>query len=83
MSFYTLLSTSRSFLELNLTDNAIGDSGIMELAKLFTENASKLMKLNLSNVCCTSSSIGKLLFSIKSNNFLTHLTLDGNDLSGQ
>ena len=70
-------------MELNLTDNAIGDSGIMELAKLFTENASKLMKLNLINIGCTSSSIGKLLFSIKSNNFLAHLTLDGNDLSGQ
>ncbi len=81
-SLATMLAMSKTFIELNLTDNAIGDSGIIELAKIFTENASKLMKLNISNIGCTAHSIGKLFFSIKSNNFLTHLTLDGNDLSG-
>lgn len=45
-----MLSTSKTLLELNLSDNPIGDLGIDELTKIFTENASRLMKLNLSNI---------------------------------
>lgn len=68
---------------MNLSDNHIGDSGISELARIFTDNAPRLIKLTLANVNATSTSIGKLLYSLKSNNFLTHLNLENNDLSGQ
>ena len=54
MCFNEILSQSKMILEINLSDNKIGDLGIDELCKMFTENASRLMKLYLSNISATS-----------------------------
>jgi Leucine-rich repeat (LRR) protein len=45
---------SRVLRELNLSQNKIGDAGVLEIAKVFQENSSCLMKLDLSNCGLTS-----------------------------
>ena len=37
----------------------------------------------MSNTSVTSVSVGKLFFALKNNNYLSHLNLENNDLSGQ
>jgi Ran GTPase-activating protein (RanGAP) involved in mRNA processing and transport len=69
-------------LELNLSSNKIGDQGVEDLTKVFHQNVSCLMKLDLSNCGITCSSIGKLFYSLKSNNFLKYLNLESNDFNG-
>lgn len=51
------------------------------MTKIFSENASRLNRLNLTNCSLTSKTIGKLFFALKNNNFMTDLILDHNDLS--
>ena len=37
-----MLSLSKNLVELKLSENKLGDAGIEELTKLFTENACRL-----------------------------------------
>jgi hypothetical protein len=39
------------------------------------------MRLHLANIGASAQSVGRMFFALKSNNFMTHLTLDGNDMS--
>lgn len=80
--FSQMLSQSKAIQELDLSDNNLGDPGMEEIARIYQQNANRLMKITLKNIQATSVSVGKLFFALKGNNFLTQLNLENNDLSG-
>lgn len=73
------LESSSSLVMLNISENKIGDAGIELLSKAFNEGKSRLNKLYLAHVHGTAAGLKTLFSAIKSNQHLTHLTLDGND----
>ena len=81
-SLVSYIRCSKHLMELNLSYNKIGDTGGEELAKIFQENSSLLMKVDLSACELTARSVSKLFFALKSNNFLKYMNLNGNNLSG-
>jgi Ran GTPase-activating protein (RanGAP) involved in mRNA processing and transport len=73
------LESSSSLIMLNISENKIGDEGIELLSKAFNEGKSRLNKLNLSHINGTAAGFKTLFMALRSNQHLTHLTLDGND----
>lgn len=76
----TLLDISSSMVMLNLSENKIGDEGIDLLSKAFNEGKSRLSKLNISSVGGTVYGLRTLFTALRSNQHLTHLTINGNNL---
>ncbi len=65
---------------LNLSENKLGDEGIDLLSKAFNEGKSRLSKLNISSVGGTVYGLRTLFTALRSNQHLTHLIINGNNL---
>ena len=78
-SLGSLLDYTSCLVTLNLSENKLGDEGIELLSKAFDEGKSKLVRLYLGYVGATAVGFKTLFMSLKINQHLRHLTIDGND----
>lgn len=74
-----LLDSTSSLQMLNLSENRIGDDGVELMAKSFNEGKCRLAKLILSNISATAVGFKALFTALRSNQYLLHLNIDGND----
>ncbi|KAM6308975.1 LOW QUALITY PROTEIN: NACHT, LRR and PYD domains-containing protein 3-like [Aegotheles albertisi] len=75
-----VLHTSPSLMELDLTDNALGDVGVQRLSKGLRDPTCQLQILRLWNCGLTEKSCGALAEVLRTTPSLTELDLRGNDL---
>ncbi|XP_072894196.1 NACHT, LRR and PYD domains-containing protein 3-like isoform X2 [Hemitrygon akajei] len=74
------LSTNRSLTELDLTDNALGDSGVKLVSAALKNSECKIQKLGLTRVSLTDSGAEDLASALSTNRSLTELDLSDNKL---
>ncbi|XP_072131033.1 NACHT, LRR and PYD domains-containing protein 3-like [Mobula birostris] len=74
------LSTNPSLMELNLSGNKLGDSGVNLVSAALTNPECKMQKLRLDNVGLTDSGAEDLASALSTNPSLTELNLSGNKL---
>nr|XP_021325103.1 uncharacterized protein si:ch211-11p18.6 isoform X8 [Danio rerio] len=66
-------------IELNLSGNKLGDSGVEKICPLLKNTQCRLEKLNLSDCSITGKGYETLISALKSNSHLIELDLRGND----
>ena len=76
------LRKTRNLLELNLSNNRIGDCALTRLSEIFKDNSSRLQRLSLANCELTSASMSSFFIGVRSSTHLRSLNLSHNDLSG-
>ncbi|XP_055486672.1 NACHT, LRR and PYD domains-containing protein 12-like isoform X2 [Leucoraja erinacea] len=74
------LSTNHSLMELELTENKLGDSGVKLVSGALRKPDCKLQKLWLGRVGLTDSGAEDLVSALSTNHSLTELDLGGNGL---
>ncbi|KAI2650566.1 NLR family CARD domain-containing protein 3 [Labeo rohita] len=72
-------SNSSNLIELDLSENKLGNSGIEEICPLLENTQCILEKLKLSDCSITEEGYKTLASTLKSNSHLTELDLRGND----
>ncbi|XP_029797341.1 NACHT, LRR and PYD domains-containing protein 3 isoform X5 [Suricata suricatta] len=77
---FSVLSTSWNLTELNLSDNALGDPGIVVLCQMLQRPGCNIRRLWLMNTGLSSGCCPALSSVLSSNQRLTHLYLQGNAL---
>ena len=76
------LNSNRNLLELNLSNNKLGDTGLGRISEIFNDNKCHLQRLYLQNCEFTALGASQLFESIRLNSYLRNLNLSHNDLSG-
>ncbi|XP_078518912.1 ribonuclease inhibitor-like [Lissotriton helveticus] len=76
------LSSNRSLLDLDLSENKLGDAGATLLWEALKHPDTRLQKISLDNCGITSASCAALATSLRSNRSLLELTLNRNKLGG-
>ncbi|XP_059817093.1 NACHT, LRR and PYD domains-containing protein 3-like [Hypanus sabinus] len=74
------LSTNPSLMELDLSDNKLGDSGVKLVSAALRNPECKIQKLELYRIGLTGSGAGDLASALSTNPSLTELNLSGNEL---
>ncbi|XP_058616116.1 uncharacterized protein LOC131530060 isoform X2 [Onychostoma macrolepis] len=72
-------SNPSNLIELDLSGNEIGNSGVKKICPLLENTLCRLEKLKLSDCSITEEGYKTLTSSLKSNSHLTELDLKGND----
>ncbi|XDV28546.1 hypothetical protein PO909_031818 [Leuciscus waleckii] len=72
-------SNPSNLIELDLSENKLGNSGIKKICPLLENTQCRLEKLNLSGCSITEEGYKGLTSSLKSNSSLIELNLRGND----
>ncbi|XP_038656758.1 NACHT, LRR and PYD domains-containing protein 3-like isoform X2 [Scyliorhinus canicula] len=75
-----ILETNQSLIELNLSSNKLGDSGVKLLCEALRKPDCKIQKLELSAVSLTASCAEDLASTLHANSVLTVLNLSYNKL---
>ncbi|XP_055486371.1 NACHT, LRR and PYD domains-containing protein 3-like isoform X2 [Leucoraja erinacea] len=75
------LSTNCSLTELNIGDNALGDSGVKLVSAALRSFNCKIQRLGLNNVGLTDSGAEDLVSALSANPSLTELQLGNNSLT--
>ncbi|XP_041036626.1 NACHT, LRR and PYD domains-containing protein 12-like isoform X3 [Carcharodon carcharias] len=76
----SILNTNQSLIELNLSSNKLGDSGVKQLSAALRNPDCKIQKLVLMDVSLTSSCAEDLASTLSANPVLTALNLSYNKL---
>ncbi|XP_072891776.1 NACHT, LRR and PYD domains-containing protein 12-like [Hemitrygon akajei] len=76
----TALSTNSSLMELNLSGNKLGDSGVKLVSDALRNPECKIQKLGLRDVGLSDSSADDLIFALSTNPSLMELDLSVNKL---
>ncbi|XP_072892719.1 ribonuclease inhibitor-like [Hemitrygon akajei] len=76
----TALSTNSSLMELNLSGNKLGDSGVKLVSDALRNPECKIQKLGLRDVGLSDSSADDLIFALSTNRSLMELDLSVNKL---
>ncbi|XP_067864731.1 NACHT, LRR and PYD domains-containing protein 3-like [Heterodontus francisci] len=81
--FAFTLSTNRSLIDLNLSDNKLGDSGVKLLSAVLRNPDSKIQELHLRRVGLSDSCVKDLISLHSTNHSLTFLDLRSNSFTEQ
>ncbi|XP_067882419.1 NACHT, LRR and PYD domains-containing protein 3-like [Heterodontus francisci] len=81
--FAFTLSTNRSLIDLNLSDNKLGDSGVKLLSAVLRNPDSKIQELHLRRVGLSDSCVKDLISLHSTNQSLTFLDLRSNSFTEQ
>ncbi|XP_072354288.1 NACHT, LRR and PYD domains-containing protein 3-like [Scyliorhinus torazame] len=76
----SILDTNQSLMDLNLSNNKLGDSGVKLLGEALRKPDCKIQKLGLSAVSLTPSCAEDLASTLRENKVLTFLNLSYNKL---
>ncbi|XP_059815319.1 NACHT, LRR and PYD domains-containing protein 14-like [Hypanus sabinus] len=74
------LSTNTSLMELDMSENELGDAGVKIVSAALRNPECKIQKLRLTRVSLTDSGAEDLVSTLSTNPSLTELNLSGNEL---